>query len=510
MQSVATGWTAEETDSVRKIAHNLQVSWKKETNIANRTFTIGVSLIGGSDVIGINQSAVGGPSIYRYFDESSYVQFLGWERSLNIPLGGLSVALAEAQLNNTTGRFTPRHMGGNSELFTSNYQPKKPMIINAGFNYNGIDQTIPQFAGVFNKPPQLDVRSKTLRVNGADYIDFFRNRYLDRTLMFTAQRTDQVYETLFTQLGMSTAQYTLDTGINIIPFGLFDAGTRYSDIVNDLAEAENGHVYQDETGIVHFENRQHWDQSPYNINQRVLATSQVLEASSPGFDHIINVVEVKAKPRSKQPRQQLFKLGSFIELKANVNSEFFVNFDDPVIQVEDPIITGNTQSDDSGSSISVTLVASDIFAKSAKYIVRSNSDGYVTKFELFGRPARVTDEIYYRAQDDSSVTAYEENPIVIENDYIQDRFWANSYAQMLLNDYSEPEKLQRLTIRAIPELQLGDLISWQGRSWRVYGIKGKVGPSTGFIQELDLLQRTIVSYFRIGISTIGGTDRIAP
>src|SRR3990167_4969708 len=109
MQSVVSGWTAEERDTVRKIAHNLQVSWKKETTIGNRTFTIGVSTIGGNDVIGINPGAVAGPGAYKYFNETDYVTELEWERGLSMPTGGLSKAMAGATLDNTSGRFTPRY-----------------------------------------------------------------------------------------------------------------------------------------------------------------------------------------------------------------------------------------------------------------------------------------------------------------------------------------------------------------------------------------------------------------
>ncbi len=81
---------------------------------------------------------------------------------------------------------------------------------------------------------------------------------------------------------------------------------------------------------------------------------------------------------------------------------------------------------------------------------------------------------------------------------------------MMLQDFSSPENLTELTIRAMPELQLGDLISWQGRYWRVWDIKTQIDPSVGFVQDLKLLQRTVVSYFRIGISTIGSGDQISP
>jgi hypothetical protein len=522
VQSVTAAFTAEEKDTTRKIAQSFLVSWKRFLTLSSRTFTIGVSTIGGGDVIGINPGAIGSPGNYQYFDESAYVTRLAWERGFNIPLGGLSKALAEAELDNTSGRFTPRYMGGNSEIFTA-ILPRRPAIINAGFNYSGIDNLIPQFAGIFDKQPEFDLRNRSLRLSMADYIDFFQNRRLDDAVMFTSQRTDQVIETLFTQLGMSTAQYSLDTGINIIPFGQFDVGTKFADAIHQLVEAENAHLYQDESGIFRFENRQHWDSLPHNSVQKLVLTGQVINAQAPDLDHLVNVVEVKSKEFKKQPEQIIFRLNPFdsIFLPADTTTDVFVNFDDPVLSMVTPTSSGATsyfqafsESDGTGtdltSNISITKVTR--FAQAAKVSLRNAgaSNAYLTNLVITGRVARSVGDIFTRTSADSSVTAYDERLITIDNPFIQNEDWAESYSQMVLDDFSQPENIQRITIRAIPELQLGDLISWQGRYWRVYDIKSTLDPSVGFIQELLLLQRTITTYFRIGISTIGGTDKIAP
>lgn len=513
MQTVAAGWTAEERDTTRKIAQNLQVSWHKQSTLGNRTFTIGVSTIGGTGVIGANPGAVGSPSNYKYFDESQYVTSLAWERGLNMPIGGLTKALAEAHLDNTSGRFTPRFMGGRSELYTA-IQPSKPLIINAGFNF-GVDQTIPQFTGILNKQPQVDVRNGQVTLQAADYVNFFENKYLDQEVMFTSQRTDQVMSTLLNgTLGMSTAQYDLDTGINVIPFGLFESGTKMSDIFNQLVSAENGHFYQNEAGIFKFDNRQHWDSSPYTQVQRVITTSQVINASVPADDNIINVVEVRGKVIAKQPTQLVYSLSGPLIINGNSDTTMFVEFADPMLAVNTPsFYVANTLSDGSGTDVTtaITIKSFSKFARNAKIVFsNSTSQSYLTDLRLYGRPAKVVSDVYYRGKDDSSVTAYQERPLQIDNQFIQNQSWAQSLAQLVLNDYSDIENLQTITIRAVPELQLGDLISWQGRYWRVFNIRSALDPSNGFTQELKLVQKHVVSYFRIGISTIGGTDRIAP
>jgi hypothetical protein len=522
MQTVSSAFTAEERDSIRKIAQNTQVSWKKQSTLGNRTFTIGVSTIGGNDIIGVNPGAIGSPGNYKYFDESSYVTSLSWERGYSMPLGGITKALAEINLDNTSGRFTPRYMGGNSELFTA--QPlRSPVVINAGFNF-GTDITIPQFAGLITEQPEISVRHKTMKIRAADYIDFFQNKKLDQEVMFTGKRTDQVMSTMLSgTLGMNTAQYDLDYGINVIPFGLFEKGTRMADIFHQLAEAENGHFYQDESGIFKFENRQHWDSAPYTQVQRIILTGQVIQAESPNADHLINVVEINAPIRQKQPLQTIFNLPSLstITLNPGQDLEQFFEFQDPVLALTDPTNGGansyylaNTATDGSGTDLTSSITVKNVgtFAKAVKYRFHnySTSTAYITQFVLAGRVAKKVSDLYYRESDDSSMTAYQERVLRIDNDFIQNSDWAASYARMILNDFSDVEKLQKITIRAIPELQLGDLISWQGRYWRAFDIKSILDPSAGYLQELTMLQRNITTYFRIGISTIGGSDRIAP
>lgn len=528
MLSVASGWTAEEVDATRKIAQTTHVSWHKQTNTNTHTFTIGTSSIGGNDAIGANPGAIGSPGNYRYFDESAYVTGLSWERGLKKPTGGLTMALAEIKLDNTSGRFTPRYMGGNSELYTA-IIPQRPVILNGGFNLNGVDQTIMQFSGVLNKQPQVDSRNRQVTLEAADYIDFFQGKYLDQTVMFTAQRTDQVFGTLLSQLGMSTAQYDLDPGINLIPFGLFPSGTLFSDAFNVLTEAENGQSYMDESGIFKFHNRQWGTQSPYNQVQRIVLTGQVIDAQAPNDDHLINVVEVSGQPRAKQINQLVWQSTGFagsgiVMIPAGGTYELWVTFSDPLLSIDTPSPNGtgsqtsyfiaNSQNDNSGDDLTTSVYVKSIssFSTNAKITFANNNttDAYLTSLYIWGRPAIRTGDVYFRGQDDSSVTALHEQRLTIQNDYIQSRDWAQTYGQMILNDYSDPQNIQIITIRAMPELQLGDLISWQGRYWLIYNIRTTLDPSTGYIQELSLLQRIITTYFIIGSSTIGGPDKISP
>lgn len=512
MQSVSAAFTAEERDSTRGIAHSLLASWKKENSTSSRTFTIGVSEIGGEDLIGLSGiGGIGNPGDYVYTDESDYVMSMGWERELNMPVGGLSRAFADAELDNTSGRFLPSYMGGSSELFTA-ILPRRPVILNAGFYVSGVAEQVPVMSGLFKRQPQVDVRSRQVNIDAEDYVGFFESKYVDETSLYTGITTDVLLETIFNESGMTTAQYEIDAGLNTIPFTIIESGAKFSDIINELAIAENGHVFQDEEGIFHFWNRLHFDSGVFTSVQRTIFPHQVLNAESPNEDHIINVVEVSGDIYEKRSTQQIFSLTEAIPISAGVPKEVFASLEDPVLEVTGQTIAGAVNADGSGGSITVNVASRSVFAQAVKYVLTSSSTGFVTQLDINGRSAVSNENLYVRKVDDSSLTAYEERPLTINNRYIQDRSWADSLSQLILNSYSEPDNLQKITIRAMPELQLGDLVSYLNFDWRIYGIRANLDPGGGFTQELIMLKDVAseTSYFQIGISSIGGTHVISP
>lgn len=514
MQSVIGAFTAESHASARKIASSVQVAWKKGLDPTIELFTVGVSLIGGNSIIaGLDDAP---PAIawqkYQYFNESDYLQQISYERGLNLPEGGIAKALFGFRLNNNAERFLPDYMGGVSELFTA-VLPQRPIIINAGFEVNGVNSTIPQVVGLNRGNPLISRRNKTVDIEGADFVDFLDNRYVDSNSMFTGLRTDEVLANILGQLGYTTNEYNLDTGINLINFGVIPAGAKFSKIVDQLVRAEYGHLYQDEFGVIRFENRYHWNNSPHTEVQRIITTAEVLDHQTIGQHKIINTVEIRAEPRAKEPAQLVFGLGIPQLLEVGEN-EIFVDFEDPVLEITEESIVANDEIDDSGTvrTSNVSVKTTDKFVSTAKYTLINNhtSAVYLTKFDVKGRPARITREIFHRNVDQSSLTAYDPQILEINNDYIQSDEWAQTMSTMILEDFSEPQNIQEIEIRALPELQLGDLISWQGRYWRIFNIEAVIDPNVGFIQKLQVIKTTLTNYFQIGVSTIGGDAKISP
>lgn len=498
------------SESTRSIASSLQVSWKKDFDSSITIFTIGVSDIGGGDIIGGNVPSISAWNKYNFFDESEYLTSLEWEQRLNMPIGGASIGLAAATLDNTSGRFLPDYMGGNSELFTA-ILPRRPFIINAGFFNQGVALTESQFIGEFSKNPEVSRTNKTVQVQGEDFITFLKNKQVDNSTMFTGYSDSQIVESVLRDhMGLSTAQYEIEDGTNTIPFSLLESPTSFYDYIQEIAQASMAQFFQDESGILRYWNRQHWNTDPYDIPILNLFTADVIDVYSPDYDQIINVVEVKGTPRIKQTTT-IYTLESPVELQPGAN-EVWITLDNPVLQANAPSITATVNEDGTGGSVSVTLNSTTKFTTAIKYEITNNTSnvGYITTMTVTGRWAIEDNPLYLRNQDDSSVTAYDERLLTIENNYIQSSSWANSFSNLVLSQFAEPESLQTIVIRAKPQLHVGQIITWQSQDWIVYGIKNSLNPSAGYIQELQLVKRVAQDYFTIGVSVIAGSDQIAP
>lgn len=511
MQSVADTFSAESFSSLRSPVGSWQTAWKKAFDPLVGFFTIGSSAIGGVDIIAFesNPDPIKAWTKYLYADDTPYLMNVNYEQFVNIPSGGVAVAMADAMFDNTSQRYLPNYMGGESELFTA-ILPRRPFIVNAGFAYGGTNHTLPQFVGVTTKMPYIDQSNRVMGLEGADFIEFLSNKYVDKTSMFTGVRSDEIIENYLTTLGYTTAEYDLDVGRNTIDFALVEKGEKLLDVFNKIAQAELSHFYQDELGKLIYRNHNTWGRAPYNEVQRIITTSMVISQSTYGDQKIRNVVEIKSQPRQKQPNQVVFVLPAPIEITSGVN-ELFVDFEDPMLEIFEPqTLEGNAEIDGSGATVTLTFDKYDKFAQSAKLHFDASADGFITDLVIYGRPAKVDFELYYRQQDDSSRTAFEERPIIIDNDFVQNRQYAASLAGIILDTYSEPSQFQAITIRAVPELQIGDLISWQGHHWRIIKKITKLDSASGFVQDLELIKSSTQTYFTIGLSAIETSDAIAP
>lgn len=514
MQTTTAAFTTRAKGSMRHIDWRCLMSFDKAFDTNIDFFTIGVSTIGGTDIIKGEGDVVQEWDKYAYDDFTDRIISVEWSRDQSI-LSSVSLAMADIVLDNHDDYFTP-NSGSAIENFILPYRPIK---LYAGFK----DESIPVFVGLTEKMPVIDDKAKTASFHCIDFLYSLFNRPLDESLILTDVRTDEILDDLFQIAGLLPSQYNLDTGFNIVKFSYFPKGSKLGDAVSELLEAEMGRLYLDELGVIQFKNRQNFSQTPVYA----FSPNNILDVSTSKQDDLINVVEIKADVREVQSNQKFWELQSAVLIKAGETLDIWADFEDPVTTADDPVYvsgattssyTTNVAQDGSGDNNvgDVILNTSVLFAQSFKMTFENTGSQalYITTLEVFATPAKIVKQIYLREQDSVSVAKYDERVLTIENNFIQRSDEAYSKAIILLDDYSEYGSTLTLSLKGNPALQLNDTIDivlpGAGvRQFVIDKISGKI-QAAKFEQTVVVKQRDPAIYFTIGVSLIGGSDIIAP
>lgn len=526
MQTVSADFTTKTDGLVRPLKQSVLISFLKTYDVNVDFFTIGVSSIGGTDIIKGSGSVVQEWDKYDYEDYSDRIISIEIDRSTEPPTNPISLATCDLVLDNHDDIFTP----GNTNSPLDGYLlPRRPVRVNMGFSDY---EMIPKFIGITVGKPEIDERNKTARIHCIDFLHAIMNVPLDEEVMLIDNRTDEAISYLLeSKGGLDASQFDLDTGTVVIPFIYFKKGTPLGKALADIAEAELGNLSILENGTPRFENRTSW---AANVSSWDFDKNNVLERKSITRDNIINVVQVFSRAREVQAKQKLWESTNPIELAPGTTTEVFADFKDeygdlPVTTLDDPdyvdsattsLYATNEVRDGTGATLSgdVALTSSDLFSTSIKLVFTNSGSKtvYLTRLELHGTPAKVVNDIYVRVQDDASVGAkdgVEEHIHEIKNDLIQDETAANSIGQIILDDRASEHEQESWLAKSVPQLQLGDVVTYTdpntNETYFVTGIND-IFNSSGYRQKIEISKRTINEYFRIGISSIGGSDQIAP
>jgi len=478
-------------------------------------FTIGVSTIGGEDIIKGEGDVVQEWDKYQYSDYSNRLLSMEWQRQVD-PVTSLSMAMADFEFDNHDKYFTPHQANSPIKDYILPYRPVK---LFAGFG----NEAVPAFIGLTEKMPVIDEKRKTAKFHAIDFFYSLMNRPLDETVMLENVRTDEAFDELLQVAGLSATQYDLDLGFNIINFVYFEKGTKLGTAVGELLEAEMGRMYMDENGIIRFKNRQNFSSVPiYTFDK----TNNIIDIQTKKQDEIYNVIEIIAQVREVQAKQKFWELQEAIVVPAGSSVEIWADFEDPVTTVDNPVyitsattslFTANTEEDGSGTNdgTSITLTDIDKFAKSAKMIFTNGAAYalYITTLELFATPAKIVKEIYVREQDDVSIAKYDERVLRIENNFINNETEAQSKAKIMLADNSTYGDIQQVEVKGNFALQLDDPVSIEVDgvydTYVITKILNRIMAGK-FTQILSVKRKEFQTYFTIGVSTIGGDDVIAP
>jgi len=497
---------------MRPLSWRLLMSFPKAFQADVDFFTIGVSTIGGTDIIKGEGNVIQEWDKYQYDDYSYRVMSIEVTRQEEM-VNSVSTAMADIKLANYDSYFTP-DAGSVIDNFILPYRPSRLYL---GFGH----EDIPVFTGLTEKMPTIDDKSKTASFHLIDFMYSLFNRPLDETILLQNVSTDAALETLMDAAGILPTQYDFDYGYNIINFVYFEKGTKFGDAVKELMEAEMGRFYMDEAGVIRFKNRQNFSSTPVAYFDK----SNTIAVKTMTQDDIINVVEIKANVREVQAKQKYWELQSATRIPAGTSVDIWADFNDPVTSVDTPVyiasattsaFTTNKLEDGSGDPVASNVsVLATRFAKSylMTFTNTNTFDVYITTIELWATPAKIVKQIYLRESDAASVDEYDERVLTIENDFINNSGDAYSKAHIILDDWSTYGRANEMTVKGNPALQIGDAIGCTINGYEgTYVISKIVNRFVGsqFTQILSVKERVFKTYFTIGVSTIGGTDVIAP
>lgn len=512
-ESIWTAFDTMATASMRVLRHKLEISWLRNQNLSLNWAVVGTSLVGGIDIIQGLTDVLVKPDLFSYNDESDYALKLEYERILNEPLGGISLAQADVTLDNTNLRFTPEY----SQTIGTAILPNRPIRMNIGFYVKGQDKLISIIKGLTWRPEE-DKAGRSVKVHAFDYIQYL-NQYPLEKAIYQNQRSDQIIDDILTTIGYSTDQYELDQGLNTIAFAWFEKGMTAGERIRKICEAEEAHFYQDESGVLRFENRRHYSQSPHGTTQWTFNADDILAWEEDKNVDIINRCIVKGKPREALSVDvEVWRDSIAEEIERGDTLTIWADFENPCVSLVTPVATtdylANTASDGSGtnktSNISIIFTA---FTKAAKIEITNNAGEkvYMTKLLVRGRPAVVYSEIEQVYQDNDSVAKYETKQLEIENDFIDNDDFAYYLARTIVRKYKDLLKRIRILAKGIPHLQLKDKVRVQDKdlntytNYRVMKITGTLSPGD-FTQWLTLREIVVGeadAWAIVGTATVG-------
>jgi hypothetical protein len=326
-----------------------------------------------------------------------------------------------------------------------------------------------------------------------------------------------------------------DIGLQNIPVAWWAGNTALYEI-KTACEAEGARFYADEYGDLHFENRQHYNLNPeHKSSVWGFLFDRMTDLEYPKKEtDLINKVVVRLKPRRVvDSAEEVWRYGFTPSIAASATKEIWASLIDPCPTTEAGIIepvastdyTANTQADGGGTDKTAEVdISITRFANAVKLELTNNDAGtvYITLLKLRGTPAKESDQVIITEEDATSIAQYGERPsggMDFDNKYLADEAYAVTRAQQLIEWYKDPKTRLVLKSRAVPHLQLGDMISvtnkdiGQNYLMRVTCIKSQFSLADGLQQEIhcrSIAPQETLTYFEIGASEIGGSDVIAP
>ena len=522
MQVVSDAFHRVFAGGVVKVASQAKISFTKQRSQAVNWFTLDRSVLGGDDLLA---TAENNPTqlwdAYDYQDVSQKLIEMVVNRSVEFPYN-VQASVADVTLSNLDGyfSFSPVQINSGNSPIAQYILPKRPLRLYVGTD----NEKVPMFVGMLQKIPQYD-EAGTANWSALDFLSEIAETDLRATLKMRDVTTDVVIAKILGQYGMTSQQYQLSRGQNLLPFVLFKKGENTGNILRKLVQAENGALWLDEQGIVRFTTRSGvLDKQPVMR----LTAGKIVEISNSQTGAIINRVKIKSEVRQVQANQAVFSMinddlaNDEWRVKQNSRKVVWLKLDDPVYTMTNLVLNGGANQSklqakfQDGRVVNNSVVLKgELLQDSYKLTItnQNNAPVTVTNVELWGEPAKVVDVIEYEAKNQASIDKYGDLPLIIEdNNYFGNYRNCDLLAVDVLKKYSEYAPTLEVEILPNPALQLGDVVAVDYNNLgdhMITGIELAIGGNDIIKMRLKLKKHTVVSSFILNKSILDGEDILA-
>ena len=452
-----------------------------------------------------------------WVDESDY--FLTAEGNVQMSgnWGEGMAGEADFELNNTTKRFLPEDTS--SPLY--NYLlPRK----NIRFDVKIGSYYFRLFTG-YIKAIEPNRRQGIVNFHCFDNTTKVLNKPAPREAAYINKRADELIEILARDaFGLEPGDdgspyYDLELSKHTISAAYF--GERYIwPLMGEIALSERGRIFFDNDGKLKFWNQSHVEKQQNPIF--ILTRDDWIENLEFSIEEqaIKNKVTVKARPRISEGIKVVWDNGDIEALNQYSDTLVWIPANDQqnaYIQIEDafgplpcttwiqPIAnydyTANTAMDGGGVDMtsSVKIMTFTPYADSC-YLVVQNFSGvpiYLNKFQVRANPLKIQDWIKVIRRDEASIALYGEQPIELENDFIDKESWADSLARVEVERWKNAKNLFRVDILGHPEFRVGDILSVEltegnYENYMIYNMDWQVD-NRGFSQKLEFVNPLTIS-----------------
>lgn len=163
--------------------------------------------------------------------------------------------------------------------------------------------------------------------------------------------------------------------------------------------------------------------------------------------------------------------------------------------------------------MTITLASLKTNSITLQFTNTNSFDVYIDQLVVWGKPARVVDEVRYEAYDQDSVDKYGEQVLEVDNNFIGTIDGADALAVYIIHGYKDFASVVTMEVKGDPSLQLGDVITITAENfndtYKVINIKDRLDKYQ-YRQTITARRYNIENWFQLDVSVLDGTDYLAP